>query len=102
MSDSIKKPVLMGTPPVFLLFILPCLTDTLRVWYRWIGIFKAYIGVGISRRMDHFPSNTLAFTGTLSRIYHYPIPLSFIQDFPFLDHPPFTIIVLCPSSIYSC
>src|SRR5260370_42078006 len=42
MSDSIKKPVLTGTPPVFLLFILPCLIDTLHVWYHWIGIFKAH------------------------------------------------------------
>src|SRR5260370_36384841 len=99
MSDSIKKPVLTGTLPLFLLFLLPCLMDTLRVWYRWIGIFKAYLGVGIVWRADHFPSNTSAFTRTPSRIYHYSIPLSFIQDFPLLDHPPYTIQVLKLSSI---
>ena len=73
--------------------------DTLRVWYLWIGILKGHLSVKVSRRTDHFPSNTSAFTGTLSRIYHYPILLSFIRDFPFLDHPPSTIQVLKLSSI---
>ena len=97
--DSIKKLVLKDIPPVFPQFLLLCLMDTLCVWYLWIVIFKGNLNVWVSRCTDHFPSNTSAFTGTLSWIYHFPIPRSFIQDFPFLDHPPYTIQVLKLSSI---
>ena len=102
-QDSIRKLVLMGPPSLFPLFLLPYLMDTPCIWYIWKGILKGHPSVKISRRADHFPSNTSAFTGTLSRIYHYPILLSFIQDFPFIDHPhpPSTIQVLKLSSIDS-
>src|SRR5260370_10161014 len=62
-QDSIRKPVLMGPPSLFSLF-LPHLMDTLRIWYLWKGIFKLHLDVVVSWRTDHFPRNTSAFTRT--------------------------------------
>src|SRR5260370_40672496 len=63
-QDFNRKPVLMGPPSPFPLFLLPHLMDTLLVWYRWIGIFKGHLGVVVMWRTDHFPRTTSAFTGT--------------------------------------
>ena len=54
--DSIKKLVLTEILSVFPSFILPCLKDTLYVWHQWIGIFKGYPSVRVSRWADHSPS----------------------------------------------
>src|SRR6266478_6633645 len=63
-QDSNGKPVLTGPPSLFSLFLLPHLMDTLRIWYIWKGIFNLHLVVVVSWRTDHFPRNTLAFTGT--------------------------------------
>src|SRR5260370_41744931 len=82
-QDSIRKLVLTGPPSLFSLFLLPHLTNTLRIWYLWKGIFKLHLGVVVSWRADRFPRNTLAFTGTrpLTHIINIPafhprLPLS--------------------------
>src|SRR5260370_41348648 len=82
-NNSIKKPVLMGTPPLFLLFLLPCLMDTLHVWYHWIGILIGHLGMWVSRLTDHFHQ----YCGHLLEHHHgftFLISLPFVQDFPFL------------------
>src|SRR5260370_24982526 len=73
-QDSIRKPVLMGPPSLFSLFLLPYLMDTLRIWYIWKGIFKLHLGVAVSWHTDHFPRNTSAFTWTwpLTHIINIP------------------------------
>src|SRR5260370_10878570 len=63
-QDSNRKPVLMGPPSPFTLFLLPHLMNILRIWYLWKGIFKLHLGVVVTWRTDHFPWNTSAFTGT--------------------------------------
>src|SRR6266478_7760253 len=63
-QDSNRKPVLTGPPSPFSLFLLPHLTDTLRIWYLWKGIFKLHLGVVVTWRTDHLPWNTSASTGT--------------------------------------
>src|SRR5260370_28723720 len=82
-QDSIRKPVLMGPPSLFSLFLLPHLMDILHIWYLWKGIFKLHLGVVVSWRTDHFPRNTSAFIGTrpLTHIInisalHLRLPLS--------------------------
>src|SRR5260370_4852032 len=63
-QDSNRKLVLMGPPSPFPLFLIPYLIDTPHVWYRWKGIFKdyLYLGVRVTWHMDHFPQATSAFT----------------------------------------
>src|SRR5260370_536994 len=61
-QDSNRKPVLTGPPSPFPLFLIPYLMDTPRVWYRWKGIFKDYLGVRVTCRADDFPPATSAFT----------------------------------------
>ena len=82
-QDSIRKPVLTGSPSLFPLFLLPHLMDTPCVWYRWEGIFKLHLDVVVTWRTDHFPWITLAYTRTwpLSHIiniptFHLILPLS--------------------------
>src|SRR6266481_5367215 len=87
-QDSIRKPVLTGPPSLFSLFLLPHLMDTLRIWYRWKGIFKLHLGVVVSWRADHFPRNTLALTGTRPLTHIVNIPAS-TRDYPYLDLSPF-------------
>src|SRR5260370_22640490 len=89
-QDSIRKLVLTGPPSLFSLFLLPHLMDTLRIWYRWKGIFKLHLDVVVSWRADHFLRNTSAFTRTwpLTHIinipaFHLRLPLS--QSLP-LSH----------------
>src|SRR6266850_110599 len=84
-QDSIRKLVLTGPPSLFSLFLLPHLMDTLRIWYRWKGIFKLHLGVVVSWRADHFPRNTSAFTRTWPLTYIINIP----AFHPYLDLSPF-------------
>src|SRR5260370_40656332 len=63
-QDSNRKLVLTGPPSPFPLFLIPFLMDTPRVWYRWKGIFKDYLGVRVTWRTDYFPRVTEAFTGS--------------------------------------
>src|SRR5260370_39920163 len=88
-QDSNRKPVLTGPPSLFSLFLLPHLINTLRIWYRWKGIFKLHLGVVLSWRTDYFPRNTLTFTGTwpLTHIINIPAPhliLSLFGPLPLL------------------
>src|SRR5260370_12351064 len=85
-NNSIKKPVLMGIPPLFLLFLLPCLMDTLHVWYHWIGILIGHLGMWVSRLTDHLPSRSWTFTETSSWLHISDIP-TFCPRLPFSVSP---------------
>src|SRR5260370_2560570 len=86
-QDSNRKPVLMGPPSLFSLFLLPHLMDTLRIWYLWKGICKLHLGVVVSWRADHFPGNTSAFTGTWPLTHIINIP-AFHLILPLFGHLP--------------
>src|SRR5260370_6027297 len=96
-QDSIRKLVLTGPPSPFPLFLIPYLMDTPRVWYRWKGIFKDYLGVSVTWRTDHFPRATSALPG--HRLLHIlSIYLHFLRDHPHLDLSPLPLFKFYDSS----
>src|SRR5260370_33009533 len=93
-QDSIRKPVLMGPPSPFPLFLIPYLMNVPCVSYLWKGIFKDYLSVRVTWRTDHFPRATSAFTGSRPPTHIVNKSPLYLRSPSFGPLPPSTIQVL--------